>query len=351
MSPKRVKAVYENNDYQRKFKILKSVYEIGKLLTSTLESDRVLQLITEKVGELLNAKNWSLLLVDEAKEELYFGIIVGEGSDKIKKKRLKLSEGIAGWVVLNKEPILIPDVSKDKRFFPDIDKASGFKTESIICAPLISRGKVLGVIELINKKIGVEFTESDLESLTHLADYIAIALDNAINFEKIQDLSIKDDLTCLYNTRFFHEMLEREIKRAVRKKRDLSLIFMDLDHFKDVNDTYGHLYGSALLKEVAEVIRKSVRNIDIPIRYGGDEFVIILPETAKEQAGFVAQRILENIRQHVFLKEEGLNLRLTASIGYAAYPDDAKDIEELIKAADNAMYKIKNTTRNNVEKA
>ncbi|MCX7770792.1 MAG: sensor domain-containing diguanylate cyclase [Proteobacteria bacterium] len=348
MTKKSKKDYVINNDIEKKFQILKSVYEIGKILTSTLDSERVLQLITERVGELLSAKNWSLLLLDEEKEELYFGIVVGDGADKIVKKRLKLGEGIAGWVAVNRQPILIPDVSKDPRFFPGMDRISGFKTESIICAPLISKGKVLGVIELINKKIGDEFTESDLESLTHLADYIAIAIDNAKNFEKIQELTIKDDLTCLYNTRFFHEMLEREIKRAIRKKRDLSLIFMDLDHFKDVNDTYGHIYGSLLLRQVAEVIKESVRNIDIPIRYGGDEFVIVLPETGKKQAEIVARRILENLRNNVFLKEEGLNLKLTASLGYATYPEDAKDKEGLIKAADNAMYRVKNTSRNNI---
>lgn len=351
MAKSSVKNEKVNNDIEKKFNILKSVYEIGKLLTSTLDSGKVLQLVTERVGELLAAKNWSLLLVDEEKKELYFGIVVGNGSDKIKKKRLKLGEGIAGWVAVNRKPILIPDVSKDPRFFPGMDKVSGFRTESIICAPLISKGRVLGVIELINKKIGDEFTESDLESLTHLADYIAIAIDNAKNFEKIQELTIKDDLTCLYNTRFFHEMLEREIKRAIRKKRDLSLIFMDLDHFKEVNDTYGHIYGSLLLKQVAEIIKNSVRNIDIPIRYGGDEFVIILPETSKNQAEVVAKRILENLRNTTFLKEEGINLKLTASLGFASYPEDAKDKEDLIKAADNAMYKVKNTSRNSIMSA
>jgi len=348
---KKSKKVNLNNDYEIKFEILKSIYEIGKLLTSTLESEKVLQLITEKVGELLSAKNWSLLFVDEEREELYFGIVVGEGSEKLKGKRLKLSEGIAGWVATHKKPILIPDVTKDSRFFSGMDKITGFKTESIICAPLISRGKILGVIELINKKIGDEFTEADLESLMHLADYIAIAIDNAKNFEKIQELTIRDDLTCLYNTRFFHEMLEREIKRAMRKKSELSLIFMDLDHFKEVNDTYGHIYGSTLLKEVAEVIMHSVRNIDIPIRYGGDEFVIILPETSKAQAEIVAKRILNNIRERVFLQQEGLNLKLTASIGFATFPDDAKDKESLIKSADNAMYKVKYTSRNDVKSA
>jgi len=327
------------------------LYKIGKLLTSTLNTEELLKLVMEKVGELLSAKNWSLMLLDEEKQELYFEIVVGESSDKIKGLRIKADQGIAGWVANHKQPVLVSDVSKDKRFLSNIDNLSGFKTQSLICTPLICRDKVLGVIELVNKKVGEEFTEEDLEILKHLSDYIAIAIDNARNFEKIQELTIKDDLTCLYNTRFFHEMLEREIKRSMRKRRELSLIFMDLDHFKEVNDTHGHICGSKLLKEVANVIMASVRNIDIPIRYGGDEFVIILPETNKECAKGVAERILYNIRNTDFLKEEMLNLKLTASIGYATFPDDAKDKTELIKMADNAMYRVKNTTRNNIEAA
>lgn len=338
-------------DNSRKIEILTSLYKIGKLLTSTLNTEELLKLVMEKVGELLSAKNWSLMLLDEEKQELYFEIVVGESSDKIKGLRIKADQGIAGWVANHKQPVLVSDVSNDKRFLSNIDNLSGFKTQSLICTPLICRDKVLGVIELVNKKVGEEFTEEDLEILKHLSDYIAIAIDNARNFEKIQELTIKDDLTCLYNTRFFHEMLEREIKRSMRKRRELSLIFMDLDHFKEVNDTHGHICGSKLLKEVANVIMASVRNIDIPIRYGGDEFVIILPETNKECAKGVAERILYNIRNTDFLKEEMLNLKLTASIGYATFPDDAKDKTELIKMADNAMYRVKNTTRNNIEAA
>jgi len=338
-------------DNSRKIEILTSLYKIGKLLTSTLNTEELLKLVMEKVGELLSAKNWSLMLLDEEKQELYFEIVVGESSDKIKGLRIKADQGIAGWVANHKQPVLVSDVSKDRRFLSNIDNLSGFKTQSLICTPLICRDKVLGVIELVNKKVGEEFTEEDLEILKHLSDYIAIAIDNARNFEKIQELTIKDDLTCLYNTRFFHEMLEREIKRSMRKRRELSLIFMDLDHFKEVNDTHGHICGSKLLKEVANVIMASVRNIDIPIRYGGDEFVIILPETNKECAKGVAERILYNIRNTDFLKEEMLNLKLTASIGYATFPDDAKDKTELIKMADNAMYRVKNTTRNNIEAA
>lgn len=333
--------------YKKKILTLKALSEIGKLLTSTLDLDKVLKLVLEKVGDILSAKNWSLILVDESTKELYFEIVVGDFADKIKNKRLKAIEGVAGWVFTHKEPLLVPNVEKDKRFSPIIDNVTGFKTKSIICCPLICRNNVLGVIELINKKIGEEFTEDDLDVLIYLSDYIAIAIDNAKNFAKIQELTVKDDLTCLYNTRFFHEMLEREIKRALRKNRELSLIFIDMDHFKEVNDNYGHLYGSMLLKEVAEIIRATIRSIDIPIRYGGDEFVIILPETTKEQAGLVAERILNNIRNNTFLSEEGLSLKLTASIGYANFPEDAKNKEELVVKADNAMYKVKNTSRNN----
>lgn len=335
-------------DSEKKLAVLKSLYDVGKLLTSTLDLESVLSLIVEKTGELLTAKQWSLMLVDAENSELFFEIVIGPNAEEVKKQRLKIGEGIAGWVVEHNEPLLIPDVSMDQRFFRGIDRITGFTTKSVLCVPLFNHGEVLGAIELVNKYSGSQFDSDDLETLQLFADFIAIAIRNATNFRTIHELSIKDDLTCLFNTRFFHEMVEREMQRSIRKRRELSLIFMDMDHFKEVNDTHGHIYGSRLLKEVAVIISNCVRSIDIPVRYGGDEFTVILPETSKEQAQLVARRIHERIRENLFLADDGINIRLTASLGYATFPDDAKDKDELIKKADNAMYHVKNTTRNGV---
>lgn len=330
---------------------LTTLNEVGKTITSSLEIKEILNTVMDKISQILKPENWSLLLLDEKTQELRFEIVVGEGADKIKDLRLKLGQGIAGWVAKEKMPLLVPDVSKDPRFCSKADSMSSFKTESIICVPLVIRDKCLGVIELINKIKDDSFGENDLLLLTTLADYTAIAIQNAIYLERLQELTITDDLTKLYNSRFMHDRLDHEIERARRYKYDLSMIFFDLDHFKWVNDNNGHLCGSKLLKEVADIIRHTLRSIDMACRYGGDEFVILMPETSKKNAVFVAEKLRNSIKETVFLKDEGLQIRLSASFGVATYPTDAPDKQSLISKADHAMYEIKYRSRDGVAEA
>lgn len=323
--------------------------EIGKTLTSVLSLNGVLNTIMEKVGELFDAKNWSLLLLDENTNELKFEISVGLNYEKLKSISLKVGEGIAGWVAEHQTPAIIENVAKDPRWTPKIDKVTNFKTKSIIAVPLISKGKVLGVIELINlinkKK---KFTEENMILFQAFADYAAIAIENAKYLQKIEELTIKDDVTGLYNSRYLHKVLEQEFKRAQRYGEHFSLIFIDLDYFKLVNDTYGHLIGSQLLKEVGTLITNTIRESDIATRYGGDEFVLILPETTKENAYRVAVRLRERINSTTFISNNGVNIRITASFGIATYPTDTVSKDELITLSDQAMYRVKETTRDGI---
>ena len=322
--------------------------EIGKAITSSLDLKEILNIVMEKISELFHPGNWSLLLVSEDGEELTFEIAVGEGSEKLKDMRLKIGEGVAGWVAREKKPIFVPDVSKDKRYCKKVDGITNFKTHSIICLPLVTRGKCLGVIELLNRVEGEAFGEEDMLLLTTIADYTAIAIENAAFLKRVHELSIKDDLTKLFNPRYLHSRLESEVERARRFKYDLSMLFIDLDYFKNINDNYGHLCGSKLLTEVARLLEASVRSIDMAFRYGGDEFIIVMPETSKENALLVAEKLRRVIKDAVFLTEEGINCKLTASFGVASYPVDAKDKNDLIHLADNAMYKVKNKNRDGV---
>lgn len=325
--------------------------EIGKALTSSLDLDVILNTIMEKISELLKPRNWSLLLVDEETNDLKFEIVVGEGSEKIRDIRLKMGEGIAGWVAQERRSLLVPDVEKDPRFSSKADTVSKFKTKSIICVPIATRGKSLGAIELINKVEEGRFGEDDLLILTTLADYTAIAIENAIFFKKVEELTIIDDLTRLYNSRFLHSRVEYEVERAKRFENDLSMIFLDLDSFKSVNDTYGHMRGSMLLKEVATLIKRLIRNVDMACRYGGDEFIILMPETSKRNAFLAAEKIRRSMSEHRFLQNEGLSLHLTASFGVASFPADASDKDELIQMADKAMYRVKNADKDGVAEA
>jgi diguanylate cyclase (GGDEF)-like protein len=176
----------------------------------------------------------------------------------------------------------------------------------------------------------------------------ALALDYALTLRRAEALSVTDDLTQLYNSRYLNQVLRREAKRASRSGRPLSLLFMDLDGFKAVNDVHGHLAGSRALVEAAAVIRGSARETDVAARFGGDEFSIVLPDTGSEGAVAVADRVRERIAAHPFLAGNGLNLRLTASVGVATLPDVAGSAEELVRAADVAMYRIKASGKNGV---
>ena len=321
--------------------------DVAKALTSSLNLDSILQTIMDKMAEFFRPDTWSLLMVDEQKDELYFAIAVGDAAETLKTVRLKVGEGIAGWVARHGESLIVPDVYNDPRFAKRIDEMTKWKTRSIICVPLQSKHRVLGVIQLINCAME-SFGEQEMFFLHALCDYAAIAIDNARAVEKIQELTITDDCTGLYNARHLYKTLEAEVYRSARFGYEFSVIFLDLDHFKHVNDTYGHLVGSKLLQEIGFKIKSQLRLIDYAFRYGGDEFVILLPQTDKHSALVVAKRIQDMMRKTVFLAEDGLNLNVRCSMGLATYPEDAKSSHEIIRQADEMMYMVKNSSRDNI---
>jgi diguanylate cyclase (GGDEF)-like protein len=326
-------------------------HELGKALTSSLQLDQVLRTIMEKINEVLRPDTWSLLLMDADKSELYFQIATGRGADTLKDVRIKVGQGLAGWVAQTGEVVVVPDTTKDSRFSAQVDERTKMETRSIVAVPVRFRHQCLGVIELINC-IGPEgFSQRDLALLEALADYAAIAIENARHVQRIHELTITDDCTSLYNARHLNFMLDTEIYRSHRYAFEFSLIFIDLDHFKNVNDTYGHLMGSKLLAEMGQAIKDKCRLIDLAFRYGGDEFVVLLPQTSKENALGVARRLHKLIRETVWLKEPKLNVHITASVGVASYPTDSRTKAELLHLADEAMYLVKNTTRDNVAAA
>ncbi len=325
-------------------------HDVAKALTSSLNLDSILQTIMEKISAYFEPDTWSLLMVDEEKEELYFAIAVGDASEALKTVRLKMGEGIAGWVAKHGEPLLVPDVYTDPRFAKRIDEMTKWQTHSIICLPLKSKQRVLGVIQLINVDMKF-FGDHEVLALHSLADYAAIAIDNARAVERIQELTITDDCTGLYNARHLYKTLEAEVYRSARFGYEFSVLFLDLDHFKKVNDTHGHLIGSKLLAEIGYSIKSHLRLIDYAFRYGGDEFVVLLPQTGKESALVVARRIRDVFRNSLFCRDEGLNLNVRASMGVATYPEDAKTAHEIIRQADEMMYMVKNSTRDNISVA
>ncbi len=330
---------------ERTLEEIEAFTEIGKVLTSTLDIHEVLRRIMDKVREVLKPANWSLLLVDPAGESLVFEVAEGPGAERLTGERIGLGEGIAGWVVARGQPLLVEDVRKDPRFSSRFDAATLFTTRSILAAPLRYGERNLGVIELVKGPSEPPFREDDLRTLTTIADFAAIALENALNFKKVQELTILDEHTGLFNARHLEKALKNEVLRAKRFERPLSLVFFDLDHFKLVNDRHGHQIGSAVLAEIGTVLRAVLRPVDIPVRYGGDEFVCILPETSKAQALIWARQIQTAIRNHPFPAAGGATLQVDASFGVASLPEDADDPEALLRQADMAMYRVKASGR------
>jgi diguanylate cyclase (GGDEF)-like protein len=338
----------EVDELKRQVERLSLFHEVGKALFSTLDLQKILQTIMEKISELLQPDTWSLLMVDEKAQELYFEIAIGRGAETLKDVRLKLGEGVAGWVAKHEESVLVEDVHSDTRFSPRIDEFTQSNTHSVLCVPIKGPERVLGVIELVNCFGKQRFSDEHIPILESLADYAAIALENARYVQRIHELTILDDCTALYNARHLKFVLDAEIYRSTRYGHEFSVIFFDLDHFKQVNDVHGHLVGSKLLWMIGDLIKSNLRLIDYAFRYGGDEFVIILPQTTKENALIVLRRLKDLLNSKVFFREENLNIKVTASFGVAGFPADGRTHREILRMADEAMYLVKKTTRDDI---
>jgi diguanylate cyclase (GGDEF)-like protein len=225
---------------------------------------------------------------------------------------------------------------------------------AVLAFPLTSRGRrVAALIGLDREPSSREprLLPSMLRAVRVLLEPAATALDNALLLKRAEALSVTDDLTGLHNSRYLNLVLRREAKRASRSGRPLSLVFLDLDGFKSINDSHGHLFGSRALVEAAAVVRSSARETDVAARFGGDEFAVVLPDTGGEGAFAVAERVRQRIAEHRFLADDGLDIHLTASVGVATLPDVAVSPDELIQAADMAMYRVKQSGKNGTQAA
>jgi diguanylate cyclase (GGDEF)-like protein len=220
---------------------------------------------------------------------------------------------------------------------------------SILCYPLQRRGEKIGVFEVLNKTGGA-FTEEDQALVQELINPLTVAVRTFQMFESAERLTITDDLTKLYNYRYLMQYLEAEVKRCLRYKKKVSLLFIDVDGFKRINDTFGHLVGSQALAEMGQVFKRILRETDVVGRYGGDEFVIVLPETPLNGAMVIAERIRKKVEDYEFIAQN-LSIRLTVSLGVANCPKHTLTAEGLIKKADAAMYRAKELSKNSIKVA
>ena len=493
---------------------VQGIGEILKAINSPdIDIDEVLELIMKNVSRLLDAEAWSLLLLDTEREELVFKEVIGEKKNDLKGKRMPIDKGVVGWTVKNKKPAIVTDPYKDKRFFQNIDKQTGFTTNTILSVPLLSKGKILGIIEAINKKDKTLFDEEDLSLVNNYAEHAAIALENAnlvqnlkakvgqltlifdINktitsildldkllkksteliqkafdyyfvgialeegsnvvlkgfsakedikfekevqkgkglvgkvlkeqemiicqntekeksfkdfsdkfqseivipikkgekligitvigsplkyafnkeeakiikevsyqlgiaidnarlYEKIRLATITDELTGLYNSRYCNEYLPSIVEEWNKSEEKGAVIFMDLDHFKNINDSYNHLIGSKLLRLVGKEIKAKIENGDhVGIRYGGDEYVIVLRRLDLKGSIEFVKMLRDSISNRKFSikdEEKTIEVQINASFGIACYPTDSENFYDLLRLSDLAMYYVKGRGRDNI---
>ncbi len=323
------------------------LYNVSMAMNFVNDLDKLLDLILDKAVEALDAERGSLMLLDDQTDELMLKVVRGLGEEPLKRRvTLKIGEGIAGNVVKLGRPLLVNEGYLDPRFKSfDFALNREKKVKALVCVPLKIEDKPFGVINIVNKRSGASsFSEQDLKLLQALASQAAVAINNA----KLYELAITDGLTKLFIHRYFQARLDEEIIRSRRYGQEFSIALFDIDHFKNFNDTYGHQQGDIVLREMAGIMKNTIReNIDIAARYGGEEFVVILPETNIGGAGVFAERLRKNVETHDFPGQDE-PLHVTISIGCSCYPHSAEEKVELIKRADDLLYVAKEKGRNQV---
>jgi diguanylate cyclase (GGDEF)-like protein len=288
-------------------------HQLSRSLASSADRDSILRTILEHMEQTVGAELWTLLLLDDATQQLYYAIAAGGKQDALRSLRVKLGEGVAGWVAEHGETLIVPEAAHDPRL-ESVAPARSSVVSSVIALPLRGRKGTRGVIEIYNPRAD-HLTDTSIAFLHILADHAAIAIENADDMERGQQVS---------------------------------LAFIDLDRFKLVNDAHGHLMGSELLAKVGQRLQELSRPQDVCFRYGGDEFVVLMPGITAHEALLLAQNQLRRLMNTPFRMKNGLQLSVSASVGLSTAPADGRDLHAIIGSADARMYRVKNDGRGKV---
>ena len=318
-----------------------ALVDMLRAVNATLEPPKIADIIVDRAATWVPAPCWAVVSSDLSGQ---LSVLAERG---LMPDMGPAVYAVAGWVMQRGEEFVAADLSADAR----LRHAS---VGSVVAFPLSCRGRRIGALVGLDRLPSTReprLVPTILRAVRVLLEPASVALDNALLLKRAEALSVTDDLTQLYNSRYLNLVLRRETKRASRSGRPLSLLFIDLDGFKSVNDNHGHLCGSRALVEAAAVIRGSARETDVVARFGGDEFALVLPDTGGEGAFAVGERIRERIAAHKFLAGDGFDIHLTASVGVATLPDVAASADELLQAADKAMYQVKDAGKNGIQAA
>ncbi len=344
-------AQLEDDNFEKEIKDIRSLYDAAKELGSSLNHGETMERTSEVLKKIL--KNNFKIPLEEInfliifKKEYEYKIVQSFGYDE---EQLKENEKVFVNAVLkmggkNQTHLYVPDMTK----YPSESGQVMAMNKSVIYIPFFAEKKLLGVLFISGSRVDM-FDPKQIDSIRILSNQIALSLEKVHLYEEVEKLSETDSLTTLYVHRYFQEKLENEIKRTARYGGKLSLVLGDIDHFKLVNDTYGHLAGDYILKTIAIILKNHTNQVDTVARYGGEEFVIVLPDHDKEHAHAKAVKIRKEIEKYPF-KYTDIPIKITMSMGVAEYPGDAIARRSLIDKADKALYRAKEEGRNRVIRA
>ncbi|MCG8608138.1 sensor domain-containing diguanylate cyclase [bacterium] len=322
-----------------------SLYTITSSLSTILDFDELLKYTKNVFKNSIKTDQYSLMLFEGSSDRLTIKSSFGIPPESLKLNNFSQKGTIFHEALSRGETIDLTDVSSvnTAEYLPNLEMASG----SFLCVPLLLKdNRALGLLNLFRKAEG-RFTVSEREFVSKIAQQLAHTLNKVQIYEHTKELSITDDLTGIFNRRYFYQRFEREIQRAKRYKHSLSILMLDLDNFKTYNDINGHIQGDEVLKRVAIVLEKILRKTDLIARFGGEEFIIMLPEISTDQSGQVANKLRQKIEKTTFDHEETLpGGRITISIGFSVFPQDSREPQKLIQFADEALYRAKSMGRN-----
>lgn len=330
---------------EAKIQDLRTIYEVSTAIAGTLDSEELFRILPERVMRTVGLNDFCILLYDPDTRMLTYRAGAGPASDLAGDFRIAPGEGVSGRVFETGEPVYLTDVRSSSEFL--YYGGRRMDVRSFMCTPLLSKGRAIGVLNVHHPSPNA-FDAESVAMMRVLASCIAVALENAGLFQFVKTLAEKDSLTLLYNHGAFHEKLQIELERAARYGRSLSVIMLDLDGFKEINDTYGHVVGDRILLMTAGVLCAHLRKSDIAARYGGDEFAVILPETDLAAATAIADRIAAGLSEVRLDTAKGETITFTASIGYAACLPDSRGRDNILNVADRLMYESKRRGRGGV---
>jgi diguanylate cyclase (GGDEF)-like protein len=326
---------------------LKDLIEVAKAVVSTLDLDTVLQAILTSAMGFAETPAGSVALYYDARRELSLHAHSGLTADFVKKERWEVNPGgLTEQVLKAGEIFFIEDTEKTPFFNNPIALNEGIR--SLVCVPLVFQTRIMGLLYL-DDFVPRRFDRDKLNLLSILASFAAMAIHNATLHKRTKLMAITDSLTGLYNHRYFKQFFKQEMARAKRYHKPFSVIMMDVDEFKSFNDSFGHATGDLLLSHMGALILQTVRGVDVAFRYGGEEFIVLLPETRLEKAILAAERLRESVQQGTAKKLAGSATRgVTVSIGVASYPENADKMDELFHIVDSLLYRAKRCGKNKV---